>query len=129
MVWEYGNGTNPYPYWSPGFSDKVPSAMGKGRNKDTYDETPEYEKEEYQYKRREKPFFKEEHFFNEGPRDYPLEFEEADEDPYSVLGVARDATQAEIKKQYYKLARECHPDKSGTHEEFIRINDAYELLS
>ena len=48
--------------------------MGKGRNKDTYDETPEYEKEEYQYKRREKPFFKEEHFFNEGPRDYPVEF-------------------------------------------------------
>ena len=128
MVWEYGNGTNPYPYWSPGFSDKVPSAMGKGRNKDSYDETPEYEKEEYQYKRREKPFFKEEHFFNEGPRDYPLEFEEA-EDPYCVLGVARDATQAEIKKQYYKLARECHLDKGGTHEDFIRISDAYELLS
>ena len=129
MVWEYGNGTNPYPYWSPGFSDKVSSAMGKGRHKDMYDEIPEYEKEEYQYKRREKPFFKEEHFFNEGPRDYPLEFEEADGDPYSVLGVARDATQAEIKKQYYKLARECHPDKGGAHEEFIRINDAYELLS
>ena len=129
MVWEYGNGTNPYPGWSPGFSDKVPSAMGKGRNKDTYDETPEYEKEEYQYKRREKPFFKEEHFFNEGPRDYPVEFEEVDEDPYFVLGVDRDATQAEIKKQFYKLAREYHPDKGGTHEEFIRISDAYELLS
>ena len=103
--------------------------MGKGREKDMYDEPHEYGKEEYQYKKRENPFFKEEYFFNEGPRDYPVEFEEVDEDPYSVLGVARDATQAEIKKQYYKLARECHPDKGGTHEEFIRINDAYELLS
>ena len=69
------------------------------------------------------------HFFNEGPRDYPVEFEEVDEDPYFVLGVERGATQAEIKKQFYKLAREYHPDKGGTHEEFIRISDAYELLS
>ena len=123
MVWEYGNGTNPYPGWSPGFSDKVPSAMGKGREKDMYDEPHEYGKEEYQYKKRENPFS------NEGPRDYPVEFEELDEDPYFVLGVERDATQAEIKKQFYKLAREYHPDKGGTHEEFIRINEAYELLS
>ena len=121
-------GTNPYPGWSPGFSDKVPSAMGKGRHKDTYDETPEYEKEEYQYKSFEKPFFKD-YFFNEGPRDYPLEFEEVDEDPYFVLGVERGATQAEIKKQFYKLAREHHPDKGGTHEDFIRIKEAYEILS
>ena len=127
MVWEYGNGTNPYPYWSPGFSDKVPSAMGKGREKDMYDEPHEYAKEEYQYKKKENQGNR--YFFNEGPRDYPVEFEEVDEDPYFVLGVDRDATQAEIKKQFYKLAREYHPDKGGTHEEFIRINEAYELLS
>ena len=107
MVWEYGNGTNPYPGWSPGFSDKVPSAMGKGREKDMYDEPHEYGKEEYQYKKKENQGNR--YFFNEGPRDYPVEFEELDEDPYFVLGVDRDATQAEIKKQFYKLAslRSC----------------------
>ena len=127
-MWEYGEGTNPYPGWSPGFSD-APRTARHGRDKDSYDETPEYKKEEYQYNRREKRFFKEEYFFNEGKRDYPLEFEEVYEDPYSVMGVSRDATRAEIKKQYYKLARECHPDKGGSHEEFIKINEAYELLS
>ncbi|MDD9717374.1 DnaJ C-terminal domain-containing protein [Dinoroseobacter sp. PD6] len=32
------------------------------------------------------------------------------EDPYKVLGVAKDATQAEIKKAYRKLAKALHPD-------------------
>jgi curved DNA-binding protein CbpA len=30
---------------------------------------------------------------------------------YTLLGVEPDATSAAIKKQYYKLAREKHPDK------------------
>ena len=34
------------------------------------------------------------------------------EDPYSVLGVGRDATDAEIKRQYRKLARQHHPDRN-----------------
>jgi len=32
-------------------------------------------------------------------------------DPYAVLGVHRNATESEIKKQYHKLAREYHPDR------------------
>eukprot|EP01062_Namystynia_karyoxenos_P038028 TRINITY_DN27648_c0_g1_i1.p2 TRINITY_DN27648_c0_g1~~TRINITY_DN27648_c0_g1_i1.p2 ORF type:complete len:381 (+),score=96.78 TRINITY_DN27648_c0_g1_i1:104-1144(+) len=34
-------------------------------------------------------------------------------DPYRVLGVARNATPAEVKKAYYKLAQERHPDTAS----------------
>ncbi len=33
-----------------------------------------------------------------------------EEDPYAVLGVSRDATQDEMKKQYLKLVKKWHPD-------------------
>ena len=33
-------------------------------------------------------------------------------DPYQTLGVARGATEADIKKAYRKLAKELHPDKN-----------------
>lgn len=54
-------------------------------------------------------------------------------DYYEVLGVAKDATQDEIKKAYRKLAMKYHPDKNQgdekAEEKFKEINAAYEVLS
>lgn len=56
------------------------------------------------------------------PRDY-----------YEVLGVARNASEADIKKAYRKLAREHHPDRNpgdkAAEARFKEIQDAYDVLS
>ena len=53
-------------------------------------------------------------------------------DYYEILGVKRDASEAEIKSAYRKLARKYHPDVNKTKEaesKFKDINEAYEVLS
>jgi curved DNA-binding protein len=54
-------------------------------------------------------------------------------DYYESLGVARNASDADIKKAFRKLAREYHPDvakdKKKAEEKFKEINEAYEVLS
>jgi DnaJ-class molecular chaperone len=56
------------------------------------------------------------------PRDY-----------YETLGVARDASEDDIKKAYRKLARQYHPDRNpgdkGAEAKFKEIQDAYDVLS
>ncbi len=52
-------------------------------------------------------------------------------DPYQVLGVGREASEAEIKKAFRKLAKKYHPDQSkeaDAKERFAEINDAYEIV-
>ncbi|KAJ8771655.1 hypothetical protein K2173_026832 [Erythroxylum novogranatense] len=54
------------------------------------------------------------------------------QDHYAVLGLARNASSADIKKAYRLLAREYHPDvskHSQAVELFKRIRHAYEILS
>lgn len=54
-------------------------------------------------------------------------------DYYEVLGLNKDASEADIKKAYRKLAKENHPDlhpgDKEAEERFKEINEAYEILS
>lgn len=57
-------------------------------------------------------------------------------DPYTVLGVARDATELQVREAYHQKVQETHPDKLSNlglspdlikfaHERMARINEAY----
>lgn len=56
----------------------------------------------------------------------------AKRDPYEVLGVKKNASQGDIKKAYYALAKKYHPDtnkEKDAREKFVQIQEAYEILS
>ena len=52
---------------------------------------------------------------------------------YNILEIDTDATEAEIKSAFRKLARKWHPDVAGNSPEVVKrfkeINEAYEVLS
>jgi DnaJ-class molecular chaperone len=54
-------------------------------------------------------------------------------DPYSILGVARNATEKDIKSAYRKLAKQLHPDRNTDNpkatERFSDVTRAYDLLT
>ena len=56
-----------------------------------------------------------------------------DKDFYKILGVAKDASDADIKKAYRKLARQYHPDTNSgdtaAEKKFKDISEAYSVLS
>lgn len=51
---------------------------------------------------------------------------------YDILGVSTDATQAQVRKAYYKRAKDCHPDKHPNQPEkeaeFKALSEAYQTL-
>lgn len=49
-------------------------------------------------------------------------------DYYEMLGVKRDATDAELKSAYKKMAMQHHPDRGGDEETFKKLNEAYDTL-
>lgn len=51
-------------------------------------------------------------------------------DYYKTLGVDKKASKDEIKKAFYKLAHQHHPDKNGGDDKkFKEVNEAYQVLS
>src|SRR4051812_9852888 len=54
-------------------------------------------------------------------------------DPYSVLGVARSASEKDIKSAYRKLAKAHHPDQNpddpNAHAKFAEATNAYDFLN
>ncbi|MGZ8283748.1 MAG: DnaJ C-terminal domain-containing protein [Allosphingosinicella sp.] len=54
-------------------------------------------------------------------------------DLYSTLGVARGASEADIKKAYRKLAKELHPDRNkdnqAASDRFSKVTQAYDILT
>ena len=55
------------------------------------------------------------------------------EDYYKILGVRRDASQADIQKAYREMARKYHPDQNPddktAKDKFVRIQKAFEVLN
>ena len=48
--------------------------------------------------------------------------------PYNTLGINKNATEADIKSAYRKLAMENHPDKGGDADKFAEVSNAYDTL-
>jgi len=49
-------------------------------------------------------------------------------DYYSILGVAKNASDQDIRKAYKKMSMQHHPDRGGNEEQFKKINEAYSTL-
>lgn len=50
-------------------------------------------------------------------------------DYYTILGIPRTATHEEIRKAYKKKSMQHHPDRGGDQNEFVKVQQAYEILS
>jgi len=47
---------------------------------------------------------------------------------YDILGVTSAATSEEIRAAYRRLSKTKHPDKNGSHDEFVELKNAHDTL-
>jgi curved DNA-binding protein CbpA len=50
-------------------------------------------------------------------------------DYYAILGVEPSVDLATLKQAFRIKVRECHPDRGGTHERMVLVNEAWQILS
>ena len=119
---------DPYPCWEPGISEGPAGYKGKGRTRYTYtfDFFPRFYRGDPPKKNRSKsnPF---ENFYSWDSN------QEKEENPdcgdYEFMGLKRSCSQDDLKKRYYKLAKEYHPDKStGDTKLFQALKNAYDNI-
>ena len=118
---------NPYPLmWSLGNQDHLPCGeLPEHYQGDPWGTYKNYEKEEHWYS--DSNFFG--NPFEEERQSFFYEEDwEADSENYSILGLKRSASQEDIKNAFRQKARETHPDRGGSKEEFVKVREAYECL-
>jgi DnaJ-like protein len=59
----------------------------------------------------------------------PAPGQSSGDSPWTILGVAVNATEEQISEAYRTLAKKAHPDAGGSHEAFNRIKTAYDLMA
>jgi DnaJ-class molecular chaperone len=57
-----------------------------------------------------------------------MDYHDSKADYYKILELSPDASEDSVKKAYKRLARINHPDKGGSEEKFIKINEAYQKI-
>src|ERR1700752_4477570 len=61
-------------------------------------------------------------------RQFAMSQFDSNKDYYGVLGVDKDAPQADIDRQYKRQASKHHPDRGGSEERMKSLNEAYSVL-
>lgn len=80
---------------------------------------------------RNENFFDDSNFFGNPFEDdfkSKREYQEEEDENYSVLGLKRSASDEDIKQAFREKALETHPDKGGDPNEFRKVREAYENL-
>lgn len=87
------------------------------RNRMTKTRLPKYRGSQLLYSRHS--LFHSKKSFSTAPHQHDL---------YKILNINTNASHQEIKDAYHELAKKNHPDRGGSHEEFLKINRAYRVL-
>ncbi len=118
-------GADAYPCWSPGISEGPAGYKGKGRTNYSFDFFPRfYRGDPPNINRGRNPF---ENFYswdsNQEKENNP------DAGDFEFMGLKKSCSQDDLKKRYYTLAKQYHPDKAtGDTKLFQSLKNAYDNI-